>query len=122
MAHWNKIFIKGCKLMLIFLLLSSCARSISNYLPVRPDDAVEIDGDASDDFKQGWKDGCETGMSAGSNTFYKSFYRNNATDGWKIANSPDYKTAWDNSFWFCYRHDYFKQKISIWGSVFSGYR
>ena len=87
--------------MLIFLLLSSCARSISNYLPVRPDDAVEIDGDASDDFKQGWKDGCETGMSAGSNTFYKSFYRNNATDGWKIANSPDYKTAWDNSFWFC---------------------
>ena len=104
------------------LILSSCSKRAADFLPVRPDDEILIEGNASPDFKQGWEEGCESGMSAGSNTFYKIFYRSNAADGWKMSNSSDYRTAWNNAFWFCYRYDYFKQKSSIWGSFFSGYR
>lgn len=100
----------------------SCSNKIAKIFPNRPNNEVAIEGDASPDFKQGWKDGCETGMSAGANNFYKMFYRSNASDGWKAVKSSDYKTAWDNAFWFCYRADYFKHKSSIWGSVFSGYK
>ncbi len=122
MGRLNKLLLNILTIFLTSLTLLSCSNKVAKYLPTRPIKEVAIAGDASDDFKQGWKDGCETGMSAGSNTFYKAFYRNNAVDGWKMTNSPDYKTAWDNAFWYCYRYDYFKQKSSIWGSVFSGYR
>lgn len=91
-------------------------------LPNRPDDAFDEDLEhASLEFKQGWKDGCEVGMASGSNTFYKMFYRQNKVDGYKIANSPDYKAAWGNAFWYCYRYDSVKQKSSIWGSILKGY-
>lgn len=76
---------------------------------------------ASPDFKQGWNDGCNVGMTAGSNTFYKSFYSSNQVDGYKITNSPEYSTAYNNAFWFCYRTDYIKQKSTIWGSFFKGH-
>jgi hypothetical protein len=61
-------------------------------------------------------------MSAGSNTFYKSFYHSNAADGYKMGESADYRTAWGDGFWYCYRVDFVKQKSSIWGAVFSGAR
>jgi len=108
--------------LLLLLLTTSCLSGVADYLPNRPNHTFDEDLEhASLEFKQGWKDGCETGMSAGSNTFYKMFYAQNSVDGYKIANSSDYKTAWGNSFWYCYRYDYVKQKSSIWGAIFRGY-
>lgn len=102
--------------------LSSCNRNVARIFPARPDRDLKPDKDASPEFVQGWNDGCEVGMSAGSNTFYKIFYRNNVVDGYKMTSSSEYKTGWGNAFWYCYRYDYIKQKSSIWGSMFSGYR
>lgn len=109
---------------LLILSLSSCQRSIANIFPERPDDNFKFDDEVSPDFRQGWKDGCETGMISGSNTFYQMFYRNNAIDGYKMTASSDYSTAWNQAFWYCYRHDYVKQKdgTKIWSSMFGGYR
>lgn len=125
MVHYNKFKFNTIILInitVILLALLSCSSKIGNMMPVRPIRDVEFKGNVSPDFKKGWEDGCETGMSAGSNTFYKMFYRSNAVDGWKMTRSKDYQAAWNNSFWYCYRADYFKQKSSIWGSVFGGYR
>lgn len=110
-------------LLFVFIIfsLTACARSIANIFPNRPDGEFQEDlKSASPEFQQGWADGCETGMSAGSNTFYKMFYRNNAVDGYKMTDSNDYRTAWGNSFWYCYRYDYIKHKSSIWSSFFKG--
>jgi hypothetical protein len=112
-------------LLLIFLFsLNACTYSMSKLLPERPADKFAKDLEsASPEFQQGWRDGCEVGMSAGSNTFYKMFYRNNVVDGYKMTSSSEYKTAWGNSFWYCYRADYVKQiNTSIWSSMFGGYR
>jgi len=118
----NKI-IKSCLLVVIFFVLSSCQKRIANIFPERPDkNFVEDIKRSSPEFQMGWKDGCETGMSGGGNTFYKIFYRNNTVDGYMMANSTEYKTAWSNSFWYCYRHDYVKHKSGIWGSMFTGYQ
>jgi hypothetical protein len=75
---------------------------------------------ASPDFKQGWEDGCETGMSSGSNSFNQMFYKVNKQDGYKFTYSSDYKTAWSNAFWFCYRSDYVDQKSTPSSSFFKG--
>lgn len=117
----SKIF-KNFLIVIMFCGLASCAKSIGDMLPERPHDNVKIDDDASPEFKQGWSDGCEVGMASGSNTFYKMFYRNNAVDGYKMSSSSEYKTAWGNAFWYCYRYDHIKQGSGkIWGSMFSGY-
>ena len=110
------------KLLVIITLfgIASCAKKIGDMLPQRPSKSLRLDESASVEFKQGWTDGCEVGMSAGSNTFYKMFYRSNAVDGYKMTSSSDYKTAWGNAFWFCYRYDHLKQKSSVWGNVFQG--
>lgn len=109
-------------ILIIFLLItSSCSNKISKIFPNRPD--LEIDlGDTSPDFKKGFDDGCEAGMSAGSNTFYKMFYRSNQIDGYKMAASGDYKSAWGIGWWYCYRYDFNKQKSGLYGSFFGGYR
>lgn len=108
---------------LILTFTSSCQRGISTYLRERPERKFrDTLRDATPDFRQGWYDGCEVGMSSGSNTFYKMFYRNNQIDGWKMTSSPEYKTAWSNAFWYCYRYDEVKQGSSIWSSVFGGMR
>lgn len=110
-------------IILAFLTLSttSCQSYMADFLPERPthkmDDSIK---NTSAEFQQGWRDGCEVGMATGSNTFYKMFYRMNRVDGYKMAYSAEYKTGWSNSFWYCYRHDWVKQKSSIWGSMFSG--
>ena len=112
------------RFVLIILLIcstTSCARGLSKLFSEQAIDEVPLDPDASPDFKQGWADGCEVGMSSGSNTFYKMFYASNQADGFKMANSIDYRTAWGNAFWFCYRATYVKQKSSIWGSILGGY-
>ncbi len=114
------------KKITIFLLLifcqTSCQKWVADkFLPERPNrEFADAMKDATPEFRQGWQDGCEVGMSSASNTFYKMFYRNNVVDGYKMTSSSDYKTAWGNAFWYCYRYDYIKQKSSIWGSVFSG--
>lgn len=111
------------RLILLLCLCCSCTYSASKIFPSRPDkEFKETLRDASPEFVQGWHDGCEVGMSGGSNTFYKMFYRNNAVDGYKMTSSSEYKTAWGNAFWYCYRADYIKQKSSIWGSTFGGMR
>lgn len=114
------------RILLIFassLILFSCESYVAEIFPERPTHKMDSSlNNSSVEFLQGWRDGCEVGMSAGSNTFYKIFYRNNRVDGYKMSNSTDYKTAWSNSFWYCYRHDYVKQKSSIYGSIFTGVR
>jgi hypothetical protein len=113
------------KITIFFLIINlfSCKKWIADkFLLERPNQEFIIDQNASVEFKQGWDDGCEVGMSSASNTFYKMFYRSNKVDGYKMTGSPEYKTAWNTSFWYCYRYDYIKQKGSLWGSYFSGYR
>jgi hypothetical protein len=108
----------------ILLMLASCNTKIAQYLPERPSNSF-IEGfekEASPEFLQGWKDGCESGMAAGSNSFYKSFYRINKVDGFKMTASGDYGTAWSNAFWYCVRYDAVKQSSPIWSSTFGGYR
>src|SRR3990167_2668535 len=101
---------------MIFFLFS-CAKPIAKILPNRPTkEFKETLRDASPEFQLGWQDGCEVGMSAGSNAFYRMFYDNNAVDGYRMASSSDYKTAWGNAFWYCFRYDYIKQKRPIWSS------
>lgn len=105
-------------------LTSSCQRWIADkYLKGRPSaEFMKSFADASPEFLQGWEDGCETGMAGGSNTFYKMFYRNNAMDGYKMTSSSEYKTAWGNAFWYCYRYDAVKAKSPIWSTMFGGHK
>lgn len=109
--------------LLTFVILfsaASCNRNIAKIFPSRPDGQFDMN-DATPDFKVGFEDGCEAGMAAGSNTFYKMFYRSNKMDGYKFANSGDYKSAWGIGWWYCYRYDYVKQKQSLYGSFFRGH-
>jgi hypothetical protein len=116
------------KIFLIFAIffldfsLDSCSKDMAKHYLIHngPEDAIEIDRNASQDFKDGWRDGCEVGSSSGSSSFYKGFYKNNQVDGYKMANSKEYEEAWSNAFWFCYRADYVHDKGSIWGSYFGG--
>lgn len=114
-----------CKklILYIFLLvnLNACQTYMAKVLPNRPDkDFNESLEGASVEFQQGWRDGCEVGMSGGANHFYKMFYRSNKVDGYKITSSADYKTAWSNAFWYCFRDDWVDAKSSIWSATFGG--
>ncbi|MDX2082917.1 MAG: hypothetical protein SFV53_02895 [Rickettsiales bacterium] len=117
---------KSRLILLIFIIAFTNQGCQSYFAEIFPEKAThEFDEylvKASSEFQQGWRDGCETGMSAASNTFYKIFYRSNKVDGYKMSYSTDYKTAWNNSFWYCYRRDYVKQKSPIFKSVFSGFQ
>ena len=87
-----------------------------------PSEFVKMRKDATPEFRQGWEDGCESGSAAGSNFFYKGLYKINKVDGYKVTQSEDYKTAWNFSWWYCYRYMYVKHKSNIWGSFFGGYK
>jgi hypothetical protein len=126
----NKVLLKklllaskiACLMILLFLS-NSCAKKIRAIIPNTSmnDFNSSLEG-ASPEFVQGWKDGCETGVASGSNTFYKSFFDQNVVQGHKIAGSTDYRVAWSNAFLYCFRANYVRQKTSIWGSFFGGYR
>lgn len=107
----------------ILLPLSSCYKVVGDALPKRAAGRFDSQlADSSPDFAKGWYDGCEVGMSAGANSFYKMFHQTNQADGYKMANSSDYRVSWTNGFWWCYRKDFVKQKSSIWGSILSGFK
>ena len=112
---------KFLTLILILFLQASCQKWVGDLFPKRPNQQFDF-GDASPDFRKGFEDGCESGMAGGSNTWYKMFYRTNAADGYKMANSSDYKSAWGVGWWYCYRYDYIKHKSGIYGSFFGGYK
>lgn len=114
MKNLSAIFI-----ILVFAL-TSCDHRIAKVFPNRPNLKFKT-GDVSPDYQKGFDDGCEAGMAAGSNTFYKMFYRSNAADGYKMASSSDYKSAWGMGWWYCYRHDYIKHKSGLYGSFFRGH-
>lgn len=124
MLRFNKKNMSGVFYLVISsFVLFSCALSMAKFLPDRPSkEFKQTMAESSPEFAQGWKDGCEVGMASGSNTFYQMFYRNNAVDGYKMGNSSDYSTAWSNAYWYCVRYDMIKQKSSMWGSVFGGYK
>ena len=105
---------------MLITLLSSCDNKITKIFPNRPNNEFDLDN-PSPDSELGFQDGCEAGMSAGSNSFYKMFYRSNKIDGYKIAGSKDYKTAWGIGWWYCYRYDYIKHKSGLYGSFFRGH-
>jgi hypothetical protein len=110
-------------LLAFFLTLFSCNPKIARIFPGLADkEFPESLKNSSPDFVRGWKDGCEVGSSGGSNTFYKMFYRSNAIDGFKFSGNTDYRDAWVNAFWYCYRNMYVRHKSSIYSSVFGGYR
>ena len=110
--------------LVLLLTLQSCGPRFAKYLPERPSRSfvADLEGEASPDFIQGWKDGCEAGMATGSNSFYKMYYRVNKVDGFKMTSSDDYNTAWNNAWAYCTRYDAIKHKSTIWGSVFAVYR
>ncbi len=110
-------------IIFITFLISSCESRFARFLPERPSDEIPgFTNNSSPEFKQGWIEGCEVGMSVGSNTFYKTFYRMNRVDGYKMVGSPDYKIAWNNAYWYCYRKDWVKQKSQVWSGIFEGIR
>lgn len=111
------------KISLLLFIISSCGHKYSaDYFRLdRTTSHFEDDLSKADpDFKLGWDHGCETGASSGSNQFYKSFYKSNKQDGWKLANSPIYKNAWNYGYFYCMREEYVDQNSAIWGSAFSG--
>ncbi|MCE3255693.1 MAG: hypothetical protein K0R25_1187 [Rickettsiaceae bacterium] len=105
-------------LIITFISLSSCKARFQSPA----DDFKEDLATASPDFQQGWKDGCDVGMASGSNSFYQMYHKTNRVDGYKMSYSPDYQTAWNNAWWYCYRSDWTDQRSTMWGSVFGGYR
>lgn len=119
-----RIFFKNSILIIIWLCgLSSCQSYVKKVIVNGPDREFQMDlSEASPDFRDGWRDGCDTGRSAGTNPFYKLIYRNDVVDGFKMSNSSDYKIAWGDAFWYCFRKDWVKQKSSIWSATFGGYR
>ncbi len=78
--------------------------------------------DAHPDFREGWRDGCQVGTASGANSFYQMFYAGNKVNGYKVTESPEYQSAWNGAYWFCYRYQYVKNKSSLWRSFFGGYR
>jgi hypothetical protein len=113
------------KLLLIIatIFINSSCTARSYFRPNAPIHEFKEELEtASPDFQEGWSDGCETGMGSGGNSFNQMFYKSNKQDGFKMAYSPDYKTAWSNAYWYCYRKDWTNQRSTIWGSIFGGYR
>lgn len=120
-------FAKGIAAIILFAIIccgaGSCSRKLQKFLPAQSDGKMDEQlDDASPEFRAGWADGCETGISSGGNTFYKSFYQSNKIDGYRMSGSQDYRDAWEFAFWYCFRSTYIRQKSSVWGSIFKGYR
>jgi hypothetical protein len=107
----------------ILLILTLLAFSSCKVRPGEPiDDFKEDLESASPDFKLGWLDGCESGMKSGTNNFYQTIYKIKQ-DGFKMAYSPDYQVAWNNSYWYCFRKDWTNQQnATLWSSMFGGLR
>jgi hypothetical protein len=115
--------IKLFNILFFITSLSACASGSQKMLPALADKELRDETDkTTEEYRAGWKDGCETGISGGSNTFYKMFYRNNKIDGYRMSSSPEYRDAWDSSFWYCYRATYVRQKSSLWSSIMKGFR
>jgi len=116
--HFTKLIF-----LIILLFAYSCSPKMARIFPgIADKEFPETLKNSSPDFIRGWKDGCEVGSSGGSNTFYKIFYRSNAIDGFKFSGNNDYRDAWVNAFWYCYRNMYVRHKSSIYSSFFGGYR
>ncbi|MFM7557765.1 MAG: hypothetical protein ACKO46_04280 [Alphaproteobacteria bacterium] len=109
--------------LLFGFFLCSCSTKFQKILPAIADkELIDETNLTSEEYRAGWKDGCEVGISGGANTFYKMFYRNTKIDGYRMAYSTSYRDAWDSAFWYCFRHTYIRQKSSIFGSIFRGFR
>ena len=67
---------------------------------------------ATKDQQEGWKYGCESGISAGGTHFHKALYRPNQINGYKFANSEEYRTAWNLAFNYCMYYHYHRAKIN----------
>jgi hypothetical protein len=119
-----KFSLKKILIITFFIsLLSGCYAGSQKMMPALADKEMLDETDkTTDEYRSGWKDGCEVGISSGGNTFYKMFYRNNKIDGYRMSSSPEYRDAWDSSFWYCYRSTYIRQKSSVWGSIMKGFR
>ncbi len=107
-----KVFIN----IILILFISSCAYRWEGPHKEFKEDLAE----ASPDFREGWYDGCEVGRATGGGTYYRMFAKNNKVNGWKMANSLDYKIAWSYGFWFCYRDDHIDQKEGPFKQFFYG--
>lgn len=116
----SSLLVKSC-LVAMMLSIVSCSAFEKNVLRKRPIYEAGFTEVGSPEFHYGWNDGCESGMAAASNSFYKMFYKQNKIDGYKMANSSEYRTAWNYAWWYCMRRDWVKQKSTIWGSVFMGH-
>ena len=120
----KKIFV----IMLLGLILQGCSaqtmKSIESHLPEKAMRKYkDILDNATPEFRRGWYDGCEVGAATGSvNTFYQMFYSNTKVDGYAKANDAEYRTGWGEAFCYCVRYEYIKQKSSLWGSMFGGYK
>lgn len=111
------------KKIFIYIVLIILTASCKDFRNEGPQNAFKKDlARASPDFQQGWSDGCEVGRATGDDTFYRMFVSNNKVDGWKMAQSQDYKVAWSYGFWYCYRDDHIDQKSTPFKSFFGGFQ
>ena len=118
-------FLRKLPIFIIVFLVISCSSKYDYATPRIEGPQLEFKDelvDASEDFRQGWNDGCEVGSDSASKSFYKIFSKTNKADGWKMRDSADYRIAWGNAYWFCYRDDYIDHKSTALRSFFGGWQ
>ena len=95
---------------LLFFLLFGCYDA--KFLAIRAADKrmPKSFANATKDQREGWKYGCESGIAAGGREFHKVLYRPNQIDGYKFANSEEYRNAWNFAFNYCMYYHYHRAK------------
>ena len=99
------------KMVLLSFLLFGCYDA--KFLAVRAADKrmPKSFANATKDQQEGWKYGCESGISAGGTHFHKALYQPNQINGYKFANSEEYRTSWNLAFNYCMYYHYHRAKI-----------
>jgi hypothetical protein len=106
-----KIMLKISFIVLLSFLLFGCYNA--KFLAVRAADKrmPKSFANATKDQQEGWKYGCESGIAAGGTQFHKALYRPNQINGYKFANSEEYRTSWNLAFNYCMYYHYHRAKI-----------
>jgi len=115
-----KIMLKISFIVLLSFLLFGCYDA--KFLAVRAADKKmpKSFANATKDQQEGWKYGCESGISAGGTQFHKALYRPNQINGYKFANSEEYRTAWNTAFNYCMYYHYHRAKQNAFNPFTKG--
>ena len=107
-------------IILLSFLLFGCYDA--KFLAVRAADKKmpKSFANATKDQQEGWKYGCESGIAAGGTHFHKALYRPNQINGYKFANSEEYRTAWNLAFNYCMYYHYHRSKFHMFNTFTKG--